>query len=105
MQIEIIRPNEGYPLVYAYVFGVSKNDIDVSDFLARNKISLLGPWTAASDESSESQGVTKGYRAPALMEDEYVKPRTTAKKTAAKKTAAKKTTPRVPAKKTVSRRK
>jgi hypothetical protein len=65
MKIEIKRPNEKYPLVYVHI-PVTHNEVDVDVILAQSRISLLGRW------EPDGEG---GYKAPALLEDEHVKPK------------------------------
>ena len=67
MKIEIKRPNPDYPLVYVHI-PVTHNEVDVDVILAQNRITVLGNWEQDSDG---------GYKAPALLEDEHVKPKKT----------------------------
>lgn len=65
MKIEIRRPNQNYPLVNVHI-PVSYNEVDVDVILAQSRITLLGRW------EQDGEG---GYKAPALLEDEHVKPK------------------------------
>lgn len=65
MKIEIKRPNQDYPLVYVHI-PVTHNEIDVDVVLAQSRVTLLGRW------EQDGEG---GYKAPALLEDEHVKPK------------------------------
>lgn len=65
MKIEIKRPNPVYPLVYVHI-PVTHNAFDLAYVLNQNQITVLGQWEANGDG---------GYRAPALLEDEHVKPK------------------------------
>ena len=65
MKIEIKRPDKNYPLVYVHI-PVTHNDVDVEVILAQSRVTLLGRW------EQDGEG---GYRAPALLEDEHVKPK------------------------------
>lgn len=64
MKIEIRRPNQNYPLVNVHI-PVTHNEVDLDVMLAQSRITLLGRW------EQDGEG---GYVAPALLEDEHVKP-------------------------------
>jgi hypothetical protein len=65
MKIEIKRPNEDYPLVFVHI-PITHNEVDLDILLAQSRITVLGKW------ESDGEG---GYKAPALLEDEHVKPK------------------------------
>lgn len=65
MKIEIRRPNEKYPLVNVHI-PVTHNEVDVDVILTQSRITLLGRW------EQDGEG---GYVAPALLEDEHIKPK------------------------------
>jgi hypothetical protein len=84
MKIEIKQPHPGYPYAFVHV-GVSVNTDrpDLADILAKNNLTLLGPWKPEVGKD----GTT--FAAPVLLEDQYTKPRKrTASKPAAKKITA-----------------
>lgn len=71
MQIKIVRPNTDFPLVWVHVpLHTNTDSNDVSKTLEKKRVSLLGRW-----EIDVQQGKTEGFKAPALLEDEHVKPR------------------------------
>ena len=65
MKIEIKRPNPDYPLVYVHI-PITHNEVDVDVVLAQSRITVLGRW------EQDGEG---GYKAPALLEDEHIKPK------------------------------
>lgn len=73
MKIEIVKPHEDYPYAKAHVgIAVDTDSAELSDILAKSRITLLGPWDTYRDN-----GLVKGFVAPVLLEDEHVKPRKT----------------------------
>lgn len=71
MQIKIVRPNTDFPLVWIHVPLYTNTDgEDMSKVLEKNRMSLLGRW-----EIDTQGGKTEGFKAPALLEDEHIKPR------------------------------
>lgn len=70
MQIKIVRPNIEFPLVWIHVpLHANTDGEDVSKVLDKKRVSLLGRW-----ELDNQNGKTEGFKAPALLEDEHVKP-------------------------------
>ncbi|QPX71441.1 hypothetical protein SscP1EGY_43 [Streptomyces phage SscP1EGY] len=65
MKIELKRPSSDYPLVYVHI-PANHNAFDLAYVLNQNRITVLGQWEA------DGEG---GYKAPALLEDEHVKPK------------------------------
>ncbi|AWN05903.1 hypothetical protein SEA_CRICKO_38 [Streptomyces phage CricKo] len=76
MQIKVIRPHPDYPLVHVHIpLTVDTEREDLADILAASRMTLLGRW-----EPNIAQGKVEGMKAPALLEDEHVKPKKTRKR-------------------------
>lgn len=76
MKIEIRKPHADYPYAHAHVgIQVDTEGSELSDILAKSRITPLGPW-----EAYKENGVVQGFTAPVLIEDEHVKPHKTRKK-------------------------
>lgn len=73
MKIEIRRRSPEFPLVDVHVDVTTDLDRpDIAEILLKNRITLLGRW-----EPHVKDGHIRGVKAPALLEDEHVKPRKT----------------------------
>lgn len=76
MKIEIRRLDTEYPLVDVHVDITTDVDRpDLAEVLSKNRITLLGRWKPHTNKDGHILGV----KAPALLEDEHVKPRKTAR--------------------------
>lgn len=72
MRIEICQPHPDYPFAWVnLVTEVSATDEQIEKVLTKNSITILAPWETHVFSTVDK----KGWRAPALLEDQHTKPR------------------------------
>lgn len=70
MKIEIKQPHEDYPYAHVHIgVGIDTERIDLVDILAKNNLTLLGPWKLSIEKDIST------FAAPVLLEDQHTKPR------------------------------
>lgn len=75
MKIKLTKPHAEYPFAWVEVETDYKKDdpdklgFDLAVVLDKHRITLLGPWATVS-----SSGSVVSMKAPALLEDEHIKP-------------------------------
>jgi hypothetical protein len=74
MKIEIKQPNPDFPLAWVHATTDYKKDpeklgFDIAMVLAEQRVTLLGLWETVSIE-----GTIVVIKAPALLEDQHIKP-------------------------------
>lgn len=80
MKIEITQPHPDYPYAHVHVgVGVDTDRPDLADILAKNQLTLLGPW---KPETGKHGTV---FAAPVLLESQHEKPKRPRKTAASRK--------------------